>query len=163
MGGNAFKHLGDAAIFSRMSPTIYQTLKTSRLTSLSKLFSHVAVPPEDPEKADYGDVDFMLFGPSSRGTPDLATLKNVLGADHAVMNGGENEPNFAVAAVEQPTGPNAKPGERLYHQVDLNIFPDVQTWESAVFYNSYGDLGLLITLLARPYGLLYSNKGIRVR
>lgn len=150
MGGNAFAQLLKNASFPRMSPAVYFALKAKILEQLTPLFAHVAVPREAPGKADYGDLDFIVAGPLRPITLD--TLQESLGAVLAIDGGTAN---FAVRL------PDAEPD--TYVQVDVNKCADVDEFNRFVFFQSYGDLGMILGLLARSYGLSFGHHGLKVR
>ena len=167
MGGHAFRaRLGAKAVFPRMAPGVYHKLKASCTEALQRHFKFVGVPPEDPEKPDFGDLDIMAFDPISHDTPSSEEIRVALGAEHVITNGQSR--NFALLAEGSPSEPimtdiadHDEP--RQYHQVDLTILATRSLWESVIFHHSYGDLGLILTLFCKPYGLAYSQGGLKVR
>lgn len=167
MGGHAFlARLGAKAVFPRMAPDVYYNLRSSCIVALQRHFKSVGVPPEDPEKPDFGDLDIMAFDPISHETPSSEELRVALGAEHVITNGQSR--NFALLAEGSPSAPAmidvADYDEpRHYHQVDLTILTTRSLWDSLIFHHSYGDLGLILTLLCKPYGLAYSQGGLKVR
>ena len=167
MGGHAFRALlGANAVFPRMSPDVYHKLRASCIEALQRQFNFVGVPPEDPGKPDFGDVDIMAFDPIAHETPSSEELRIALGAEHVITNGQSR--NFALLAKSLSASPRmteaADDGEpRRYHQVDLTVLKTLPLWDSLIFHHSYGDLGLILTLLCKPYGLAYSQNGLKVR
>jgi hypothetical protein len=167
MGGHAFRVLlGANAVFPRMTHDVYRKLRASCIEALEHQFHFVGVPPEDPEKPDFGDVDIMVFGPIAHKTPSSEELRVALGAEHVITNGQSR--NFALLAESSPSRPRmtkaADYGEpRHHHQVDLTILKTLPLFDSLIFHHSYGDLGLILTLLCKPYGLAYSQLGLKVR
>jgi len=163
MGGHAFlARLGAKAVFPRMAPDVYRKLRASCIGSLQRHFKFVGVPPEDPEKPDFGDLDIMAFGPIAQ-TPTSEELRVALGAEHVITNGQSR--NFALLAEgSEPVMTEAADYDepRHYHQVDLTILTTQTLWDSLIFHHSYGDLGLILTLLCKPYGLAYSQGGLKV-
>jgi len=167
MGGHAFQaRLGTKAVFPRMAPDAYRQLRASCIEALQPHFNFVCVPPEDPEKPDFGDLDIMAFDPTTHETPSSEELRVVLGAEHVITTGQSR--NFALLSKGSRSGPimteaadHLEP--RHYHQVDLTILNTRSLWDSLIFHHSYGDLGLILTLLCKPYGLAYSQGGLKVR
>ena len=169
MGGHAFQVLlGTKAVFPRMTPGVYRKLRASCMEALQQHFKFVGVPPEDPEKPDFGDLDIMAFDPIAHETPTSEELRVVLSAEHVITTGQSH--NFALLAEGSPSDPLTReaadyegPLPLHYHQVDLTILRNRALWDSLIFHHSYGDLGLILTLLCKPYGLAYSQKGLKVR
>ena len=129
-------------------------------------FQFRGVPLEDPEKLDFGDVDIMAFDPIAHETPSSEGLRVALGAEHVITNGQSR--HFVLLAERPSSGPRTTGaadcgGPRNYHQVDLTILNTRPLWGSLIFHHSYGDLGLILTLLCKPYGLAYSQGGFKVR
>jgi hypothetical protein len=57
-----------------MAPDVYRKLKASCTEGLKHHFKFVGVPPEDPEKPDFGDLDIMVFDPISHEPPSSEEL-----------------------------------------------------------------------------------------
>ncbi|KAG6900338.1 hypothetical protein C0993_012295 [Termitomyces sp. T159_Od127] len=87
---------------------------------------------------------------------------------------GNRTSNFAVPiAVGEWTTLGHEPEEKearrltqdgdIYYQVDVNVCSDKAEFERMVFYHSYGDLGMIMGLLARNVGLTLGEKGLKVR
>ncbi|KAH9854649.1 hypothetical protein C2E23DRAFT_893954 [Lenzites betulinus] len=180
MGGNAFKSL--AAAFPRMPPTVYNVLKATLLPPLQPLYSHVLVAPEAPEKADYGDLDIVVSGPRDGLTAD--DVKAALRATHSVALGGNRISNFAVPVGAFPDVARAWRGASasgqsigfdpevtiatddsesdVFIQVDVNVCADEAQFERTVFYTSYGDMGLMLGLIAQTAGLSFGIFGLKL-
>ena len=159
MGGNAFATTLPNASFPRMSPNLYGALKARLTLLLQDLYSHVVVPQEMPGKADHGDVDFVVYGPKEGIT--IEDVRAALGATHCVIPNGNHMCNFAIPTQSlQPTSSDAV---AIYNQVDLEVCCSVEEWERTVFFRSYGDLGMILGLLAKPWQLTLESSGLRVR
>jgi len=179
MGGHAFQNqLGPSAKFPRMDATTYNILKEHVSSVLSTRFASVSIAREDPAKLDFGDLDVViLIDDTARMelTRDKMReeLCSLVGAEHALSNGGQ----FITLAVRSeilPGGRNTHAGDLagpssqadehdiVYHQVDVNLVRNEEERESLVFYNSYGDLGMILALLTKTIGLSYSRAGLRV-
>lgn len=50
----------------------------------------------------------------------------------------------------------------MFYQVDINVVKTQDQHDALIFYNSYGDLGLILSLFVKPIGLGYSRKGLKV-
>ncbi|KZV86998.1 hypothetical protein EXIGLDRAFT_697947 [Exidia glandulosa HHB12029] len=151
MGGNAFAELAPGASFPRMSPEVYNALKATMLARLALLFAHVAVPREAPEKDDYGDLDLIVAEPLGAREVPLELLKDTLGAVLAI---GGSTSNFAVP---MPDGP-----PDTYVQVDVIKCGTVDKFERVMFFHAYGDLGMILGLIARSYGLSLGHNGLKI-
>ncbi|KAH9891611.1 hypothetical protein C8Q73DRAFT_746703 [Cubamyces lactineus] len=171
MGGNAFKALSltTGATFPRMPPPVYNALKSTLQPILQKLYMHVAVPHESPEKVDHGDLDFVVCGPrTSNLTHD--EVKAALRAAHSVPMEGNRTSNFAiradafedVARACRECADDSVQAEDVYFQVDVNVCGDYAQWERTVFCHSYGDLGLILGLLVQTAGLSLSVYGLKL-
>lgn len=157
MGGNAFNTLLPDALFPRMSTEVYQRLKARLTSRLQDLYTGVAVPREDPEKIDHGDLDFVVYG--SREGLTSAEVCEALGAQHSILLDGNRMSNFAVPADTF----DAKSQHQCYHQVDVRVCNGVEEWERVVSFNSFGDLGRILGLVARGSELSLGSSGLRVR
>ena len=58
-GGNAFSEPLPAAVFPRISPAFYKSLKARIVPRLEALYHLVTVPPEAPGKLDHEDLDVV--------------------------------------------------------------------------------------------------------
>lgn len=48
------------------------------------------------------------------------------------------------------------------NQVDVNVCADRAEWERIVFFHGYGDLGMILGLIAKNVGLALGEKGLKV-
>jgi hypothetical protein len=153
MGGHAFNDLGDNA-FPRMPTDVYEDLKANIHAKLASLFELVGTPRERPNKLDHGDIDFIVYNfKGEHFSPE--TVQASIGAEHLVKSASANglgTSNYALAASEKGK----------YYQVDVNVCPDKDEWERVMFFHSYGDLGMILGLMARAYGLSLGTKGLKV-
>lgn len=170
MGGKAFaSSLGSSAAFPRMSPAVYAALKTYVVTRLEPECGPVHVAPEDPGKVDYGDLDVVITQDAYRrvsGDEDFKTkTKELLGARHTVSN-GDSFISLAIpqsqVGLQSDVKPEGQDEAETYYQVDLNMVEDDQARERLLFFNSYGDTGLIIGLLCKSIGLTFSRKGLKI-
>lgn len=153
MGGNAFKALLPYASFPRMTPAVYEALKARVTPQLHKLYGHVTVPKEAPGKQDHGDVDFVVFLPRDGLSHD--EVRTTLGVVQSIAFEGIS--NFAIQSVDfdGAAAPN------YFYQIDVQVCTDYDDWERAVFFGSYGDVGMILGLMARPYGLSMGRNGLK--
>ncbi|KAL0961063.1 hypothetical protein HGRIS_006050 [Hohenbuehelia grisea] len=184
MGGNAFHSLHGRA-FPRMPPPVYASLKTRLLPRIQDLYENVTVPFEAPEKADYGDLDFLVFGPklpTENGEPHVPhdQVKAALGAEHCVVMDGPRTSNYAVPVPKGEWASLGLPEEEarcrreavvegrdeidgeLFYQVDVHVCADLGEWKNFAFFHAYGDLGMILGLIARNNGYLLSPKGFKI-
>ncbi|KAI0086550.1 hypothetical protein BDY19DRAFT_894795 [Irpex rosettiformis] len=155
MGGNAFATLLPGASFPRMSPEVYNRLKDDLTKRLQAFFEVVAVPREAPEKVDHGDLDFVVC--NSRRDFNLEEVWKALGAREAVLLEGNRISNFAIPA-EIPSGDASE----VYHQVDVRVCTDLEEFDRAIAYNSYGDLGMILGSVTRAAQLVFGNNGLKL-
>lgn len=157
MGGKAFGQLGEDA-FPRMPPEVYIRLKMRLTVQLKTLYKLVNVPTEAPEKEDYGDIDFIVCGPLLTPSSALECVQECLGARHIVLQAGNRTSNFAIP-VGNELGPR---WSGKFFQVDIHVCEDEAEWNRVLFFNSYGDLGMILGLLARAHGFSFGSKGLKV-
>ncbi|KAI8934626.1 hypothetical protein NX059_008319 [Plenodomus lindquistii] len=157
MGGHAFKDLD----CPRMAPAVYQEIKLHTTTVLQKIFPHVVVPTEMPEKTDYGDVDFLV-SPASSTTIDkydwagtVTTIKKALDTTHGRR--GYLTPDcmyFAIAADEH---------EDFWIQIDVKVCfkPELFTWST--FEYNYASNSKIIGSMLKPLGFTLDPEGLHIR
>lgn len=148
MGGKAFHQDLPPESLPRLSPLAYNTLKSHLLPRIDALYALVGVPAEAPEKADYGDLDFVVANPHGDVTHEQ--IKEALGA--VLVKESEVTSNYAV-----PLDDGSK-----YCQVDVHVCSDAEDWERVMFFHSYGDLGMIIGAIVRRSGMSAGTKGLRV-
>lgn len=154
MGGKAFRLNG--GYFPRIPSAAYIALKERYTTILKTLYEHVDTPKEAPEKSDHGDIDFLVCEPLVDDA--ISKVAPAFGASHANLAKGHTTSNFAVPADESLT----QDAEGSFYQVDVHECTDVFELERTSFFHSYGDMGMILGLLARPYGFSLGVKGLRV-
>lgn len=135
MGGNAFCAMLSSAAFPRLPPAVYRALKSDMLTKISEFYDCVGVPPEAPEKADYGDVDYLVTSPKA-GYGSFVPheiIKQALNARYVNAMDGNRTSNYAVPVkygqwMDLAHGPeeiekrSATEDGQIYYQVcDLRI------------------------------------------
>ncbi|KLO08655.1 hypothetical protein SCHPADRAFT_880261 [Schizopora paradoxa] len=149
MGGNAFKFLGENA-FPRIPPTTYKALKEHLSAKLSALFEFVGTPAEAPEKTSHGDIDIIVANPLVELSGEQ--VKCELKAQHAILAAGNRTSNFALPSDE----------DGKFYQVDVHVCKDREEWDRIMFFHSYGDLGMILGVLARTNGLRLGSNGLKV-
>lgn len=159
MGGSAFNLLHPEAKFPRMKPEVYDHLKEKFSDALKNLYLNVATPHEAPEKPDHGDIDFVAFGPRDGLTHE--DVEHALGSTWSAPAKGEyGTANFAIPASS--FGYLGYTAEDEYYQVDVHVCPIEQHFHKVVFFHGYGDLGMIMGLMARSVGLALNPYGLRV-
>ncbi|KAF9783096.1 hypothetical protein BJ322DRAFT_1109995 [Thelephora terrestris] len=179
MGGNAFSEHLPTAVFPRMPPAFYNSLKARIIPRLEALYHFVAVPPEAPGKLDHGDLDILVCQPKNvkEGIPlsecvTFAEIEQALGSVHSLPLPGDRTSNFAIPiqqdelqhfALNQEAVKEGKLDlKQLYIQIDLHFCEDVEGWKSRILFQSYGELGMMLGMLARIVGLTWTASGLKL-
>lgn len=139
MGGKALANFG----VTRISAEEYAPLKEDLVSLAAAYGVPVHIPPEMPEKPDFGDID-LLIPASAATTRSYAEFKSELSKDGYSANG-----NVHSCAWRN-------------HQVDLIICRD-DCLEFTKYYLSYGIVGMVLGMMARRLGLKFTMDGIYVR
>lgn len=182
MGGHAFEQAvsrdgtGSRLSTPRMSPTDYHQLKSIYLERLKAYLpdDQIETLLEAPEKADYGDMDFII---ASDEKVDLLQLAQSIGARAIIITGNEKVQRCTLAVLKDgrkstalvaeykvAKSPPADTGpvEGNLSQVDIEILPsEIFRWH--MFYASYSDLAGLLGKIARPWGFTITDKGLFLR
>lgn len=174
MGGSAFS-VGAAPLRTpRMPPHIYHTQKQRYQALLRQLYVHVDSPIDGPGKADFGDIDFLVFQrredapvapphlentkPATELIHEVATL---LGAERTIVTTSAAS-NLAVPwPADQVSETDAS--EQKYIQVDVRISPSLESHRWMLFKHAHGDIWNLVGSLVRPYGLTIDDAGMFIR
>ncbi|KAL0069763.1 hypothetical protein AAF712_003032 [Marasmius tenuissimus] len=168
MGGNAFTDLPREA-FPRLPPELYIALKARLTETVESLYSHVVVPREAPGKQDYGDIDFVVCSPRS-GLPAVphTEIQEALKAHHVKAAEGNRTSNFAIPITAEYKEYLTRQGtldirleDSYFCQVDINVCHDMDEWERIRFFHSYGDMGMILGLLAQNVGLAWGLNGLK--
>ena len=179
MGGNAFSERLPTAVFPRMSPAFYNSLKARIVPRLEALYHLVTVPPEAPGKLDYGDLDIVVCRPKEikENTPlsecvTFAEIEQALGSVHSLPLPGDRTSNFAIPIQQDEVQLFAVDHEaveegkldlaQLYIQIDLHFCEDVDNWKSHILFQSYGELGMILGMMAKTVGLTWTCGGLKV-
>ncbi|RXW16467.1 hypothetical protein EST38_g9394 [Candolleomyces aberdarensis] len=178
MGGSAFHTLLGKQAFPRVPPGLYSTLKARLLPKVCELYSFVAVPVEAPEKTDYGDLDFLVAGPKptetgvERSAIPHGMVQAALGAKHVIPVDGNRTSNYAlpISVDECKVFSNLVQDDsfstsnlEVFFQVDVHVCQDAAEWERIRFFHSYGDMGMMLGLITRSFGLRIGEHGLKVR
>lgn len=158
MGGKVFDHLNFKV--PRMSPDLYQRMIAEYQPKLEALFKRVVVPRDAPNKADHGDIDFLVGGTlvTTRGDDLWKLVEGILAADHREMRGQSQSyavphPNITCAYVQIDI--ELAPGEGTLGAADL--------FEWTQFMKGDADLLQIIGIAHRPLGLVCNDRGLHVR
>ena len=180
MGGNAFSERLPTAVFPRMPPAFYNSIKARIIPRLEDLYHLVTVPPEAPGKLDYGDLDIVVCQPKNvkEGVPlsecvTFAEIEQALGSVHSIPLPGDRTSNFAIPiqqdevqhfALDQKkaTGEGELGLAQVYVQIDLHFSEDVESWNSRILLQSYGELGMILGALAKTVGFTWTVYGLKV-
>lgn len=186
MGGAAFAQAsaaGEPTLSTpRMSPAVYQHLKSNYLAKLQQYFPNGKVVSliEAPEKLDYGDIDFVV---AIDQQVDQVALAKYLGAAGFISRstGGHQALTVAVARDGLPSatpvviyhhvdsnalGKTRKAAETMseqeYAQIDIEIIePGLLEWH--IFYSSYSDMAGLLGHIVTNLGFTISDVGLWLR
>ncbi|KAJ6577218.1 hypothetical protein B0H19DRAFT_1217986 [Mycena capillaripes] len=178
MGGSAFSAILPASALLRIPPLVYRAVKARLTPRLQTLYSIVSTPYEAPEKADHGDLDFLVCEPlNGAAEVPYADVQTLLKAKHVVPFPGNRTSSYAVliergewapmghASDEEEARRLAKETddqEETYYQVDVHVCSDKAEWERIQFFHGYGDLGMIMGLVARNKGLALGSKGLKI-
>ncbi|KAJ7274540.1 hypothetical protein B0H12DRAFT_1215482 [Mycena haematopus] len=179
MGGSAFSATLPASALPRIPPAVYRALKARLTPRLQTLYSIVSTPYEAPEKTDHGDLDFLVCGPLDGTTMEVPheDVQTLLNAKYVVPMPGNRTSSYAVrielgewatlghGSEEEEARRRAKEAdgqEELFTQVDVHVCSDKAEWERIHTLHGYGDLGMILGLIARNKGLALSTKGLKI-
>jgi hypothetical protein len=184
IGDHAFKNLSCL----RISPSVYTAVKLQTAAALRQLFSQVVVPAEMPEKADYGDVDFLVAGPIH--SPSSTTIKNFNwnGTVSAIKSAfGTNygrrgyltpgcmyfairPPGYLHDEFAEPSSANkllststVPLDESYWIQIDVKVYfkPSLFAWQT--FKLNYASNSKMIGSMAKPLGPTLDPEGLSLR
>ncbi len=154
MGGSAFATIGP---FPRLSRALYTVLKARHTASLGTVYTQVCTPLEAPEKQDHGDIDFLVYSPEN--LPSHDTVKELLGAAHVMPMPGPRTSNYAIPIPEDEFNTQMHVG---WYQVDVHVCGSPEEFAGVRFFHSYGDMGMILGLVARHSGLHLGIHGLKV-
>lgn len=119
---------------------------------LFRIYMHVGTPSPSPETFGLGDLDFVVCKP--RGLVGPEEIRSVLRARYVVsgLNPEKHINHLAVMAAEGK-----------FVQVNVEVCQDELEFDRIVFIQSHGDLGKMLSVLARAHGLSLGPEGLQVR
>ncbi|KAJ7127127.1 hypothetical protein C8R44DRAFT_702136 [Mycena epipterygia] len=177
MGGSAFSAILPASALPRIPPAVYRAVKARLTPRLQSLYFIVSTPYEAPEKENHGDIDFLCCEPLS-GEADVPyeQVQAILGAKHVVPMAGNRTSSYGVpiergeweafghGSDEEARRRAAESDnqQEIYYQVDVHVCADKAEWERIHFFHGYGDLGMILGLVARNKGLALGSKGLKI-
>ena len=180
MGGQVFAGGPNPLYTPRMPPVVYEFVKNACHAKLQQLFEQVATPIEGPEKADFGDIDFLVHGrrPSDTEEPPSPTTaapewRDAVQAALGATRRFSQQAHAGSFAIPWPTGLGQgldetqdvwRPQDKPRHiQVDVHVCDAPQTFRWSVFKQDHGDLWNLLGSTIRPYGLTIDHEALSVR
>ncbi|KAG5221680.1 hypothetical protein IMY05_C4347000300 [Salix suchowensis] len=129
-----------------------------------------------------------LAADNINASPDI--VQAALGARHSIFMGGYRTSNYAVpiapgqwatlgcgskeeecrlqlkldllAIRDEEDGEEIEKDGELYYQVDVHFCPDEAEWKRNVFFNSHGDMGMILGVIIRNHGLHLGVHGLKV-
>ena len=149
MIGKAFNL--DEAAFPRITSPQLASLEKSLGAQLGTLYKHVETPIAAPWKSDFASVYFVVSGPCSDKAREA--VKGVLGAN--LERTDSTDAATLLFAI-----PSSTAGK--YTRVEVHECKTKAELDCTKFYLSYGDLGAILSLLARVHGFTLGTKGLKV-
>ena len=180
MGGKAFASGPNALWTPRLSPPFYYALRDRYISFLKTFYKHVESPIDAPSKADFGDIDILVAGPTDHllshrpGFPpsndstvsERTSFEPWTFNDHVPILQQALAPKQIINIPQSPTVSFAMYHGQLpgaYVQVDIHYCASEQEWSWMLFLQAHGDLWNLLGTSLRPYGLTATNLGLFVR
>jgi hypothetical protein len=172
MGGLAFASGPNPLSTPRMPLAVYEAVRSRCHKILKQYYTHVATPIEAPAKKDYGDVDFLVAGPTvlCHGSTIALTIGNALGAERSISGKGNSTVSFALRwpkeAQDVATVADHYPEEanaNSFVQVDMNVYHGKDEWEWELYHHAHGDLWNILGSTIRKLGLTVNNIGLFLR
>lgn len=172
MGGLAFASGPNPLSTPRMPLAVYEAVKSRCHEILKQYYTYVATPIEAPGKKDYGDVDFLVTGPTllCHGSNIALTVGNALGAERSISGKGSSTVSFALPWPREVQGVATVTGDdpdevnaNSFVQVDMNVCHGKDEWEWELFHHAHGDLWNILGSTIRRHGLTVNNVGLYLR
>jgi hypothetical protein len=160
MGGRAFAQKIPRAVFPRLNSAAYDAQKRAILPRIQALYRLATVPAEAPGKCDHGDLDILVAHPI-HGDETLGMVGAAIGAKDCILQPGNRTSNFAVP-LQLAASPLAGDDSLTHFQVDVHVCDNQGEYERILFHHSYGDVGLIVGVIASGVGLHFGTKGLRV-
>lgn len=149
MIGKAFNL--DEAAFPRIASSELASLEKSLGARLGSLYKHVDTPIAAHWKSDFGSLYFIVSGPRSASAHE--GIKGALGA--TLEKSSATDAATLLYAI-----PSSTAGK--YTRVEVQECQTKAELDCVKFYLSYGDLGPILSLLARIHGFVLGTKGLKV-
>lgn len=154
MVGKAFNLKDDA--FPRIPASAYASLKESFSNRLGELYKSIGAPTTAPWRKELFSAYLIVAQPLSGNLDDARSkLKDTLGAQHCKA-AAPGSP-ITILAVPIPGSPDK------FHKVEVHECQSEDEFHCAQFYLSFGDLGMIMSLMARTHGFVLGSKGLKVR
>ncbi|KAK2627008.1 hypothetical protein QTJ16_004183 [Diplocarpon rosae] len=189
MGGNAFISHSPPLSTPRMPLHIYKQVLTRVLAILHQHFLRAASPIEAPGKADYGDIDVLVFSPLAAAydqsvTPKLKVVESIaqgLGAIAWIAGPKSQAMNFAIPWPQESLPstltasqndaekqgrnavPDPIPAAEKFIQLDLHILATSHELDWHLFHDAHGDLCSILGSTIRRFGLTVNHTGMHLR
>ena len=175
MGGSAFSS-GENALFTpRMPKDVYEAVKRRCHAILHEHYEFVESPIDGPGKEDFGDIDFLLAGPTQSTSVNerdrVSAVAKALGAVRCIVNQGASSnlalpwPTLNLAGDGSVSDAEAKGNhaEDKYIQVDIHIFKSIQEMNWILFKHGHGDIWSILGSIMRRYGLTVDDGALWLR
>lgn len=155
MVGKAYHLNLEDNVFSPIPTSVYTLLKESFSNCLGALYQSVGAPIIAPWIKELCSVYLIVTQPVSGKFDDARLkLKDSLGAQHCKVFAPGSP--MTILAVPIPGVPDK------FHKVVVHECQDETEFCCAQFYLSFGDLGMIMSLMARTHGFVLGLKGLKV-
>jgi hypothetical protein len=94
-------------------------------------------------------------------------VKQALVAKYSIPLEANRTSNFAIPITKEWVAQSGSldedtPQKEIYCQVDVHLCADEDEWDRVVFFHGFGDLGMIMGLIARNCGFSLGTKGLKV-
>jgi hypothetical protein len=152
-----------------MSRELYLKVRNHVSLTLKNLLRHVCVPYEMPSKTDFGDVDFLVAGPLTRG-PDTAH-SGTCSFDYphhvteikAALNTPHGRKGFLTERIMHFAIPAPGREDEFWVQIDVKVCEREELFEWERFCLNYATASQIIGSMIKPVGLTLDPEGLHVR
>jgi hypothetical protein len=160
MGGHAFPRLH----CPRMPQAVYLKMREQTTEALRKLFARVVVATEMPNKADYGDVDFLVFGFLSSPSKTSEKWPAMVSAVSSAFNTKHCRRGFLNTDVIFSAIPAGVENDH-WVQIDVKVVEktDEQSFEWQLFELNYASASKMLGSLLKPLGMTMDPEGLHIR
>lgn len=146
----------------------YTSLEKALRNRLQALYTSVVSLTIPPWREEVASIYFLVARPIPPGTLKDARLglKDALGAQH-YRTASLGSP-VSILAVPIPGAPGPpvdnldSNSESGWYKVEVHECQTEDELNCSKFYLSYGDLGVILSRMARVHGLLLGSKGLKV-